>query len=159
MSPNLWAKFGTFSHTAAVSRGHEPGQKSYLQSGTLRSGFSTPIFSRSNPDSNVFTCSIEFSRYETAHFPKIILCRQESLKNSTTIYFFRQKVLKNIYDISSDDKQLFFRQKQITLEFCSEIQSELLSEKQQVSYRSVQQIFFWDVLLVRQLWIVNYYIK
>ena len=42
-----------------------------------------------------------------------------------------------MYDISSDDKQLFFRQKQITLEFWSEIQSELLSEKQQVSYRSV----------------------
>ena len=59
MSPNLWAKFGTFSHTAAVSRGHEPGQKSYLQSGTLKSGFTTPTFSRSNPDSNVFTCSIE----------------------------------------------------------------------------------------------------
>ena len=57
MRYNFWTKYGTSDHTAAVSRGHEPGQKSYLQSGTLKSGFSTPTFSRSNPD--VFTCSIE----------------------------------------------------------------------------------------------------
>ena len=59
MTYNFSTKYGTSDHTAAVSRGHEPGQKSYLQSGTLKSGFSTPTFSRSNPDSNVFTCSIE----------------------------------------------------------------------------------------------------
>ena len=64
---------------------------------------------------------------------KLLILQKISLKNSTTIYFFLQKLLKNIYDISSDDKQLFFRQKQITLEFWSEIQSELLLEKQQVS--------------------------
>ena len=59
MTYNFSTKYGTSDHTAAMSRGHEPGQKSYLQSGTLKSGFSTPTFSRSNPDSNVFTCSIE----------------------------------------------------------------------------------------------------
>ena len=37
---------------------------------------------------------------------KQILLWQQSLKNSTTIYFFRQKLLKHIYEISSDDKQL-----------------------------------------------------
>ena len=125
MTYNFSTKYGTSDHTAAVSRGHEPGQKSYLQSGTLKSGFSTPTFSRWNPDSNVFTCSIETQSISNCSFyKKKILLWQQSLKNSTTIYFFRQKLLKNMYDISSDDKQLFFRQKQITLEFWSEIQSE-----------------------------------
>ena len=59
MPHNFWTKFATSGHTAVVSRGHEPGQKSYLQSGTLKSCFSTPTFSRSIPDSNVFTCYIE----------------------------------------------------------------------------------------------------
>ena len=50
MMYNFWTKYGSSDHIAPMSKGHEPGQKSYLQSGTLKSGFSTPTFSRSNPD-------------------------------------------------------------------------------------------------------------
>ena len=85
MTYNFWTQYGTSDHIAALSRGHEPGQKSYLQSGTLKSGFTTPTFSRSNPDSNCFTCSIE-----PAHFTK---------KNPSLTGILEFKVLNSIVSV------------------------------------------------------------
>ena len=89
----FWTKYGSSDHIAPMSRGHEPGQKSYLQSGTLKSGFSTPTFSRSNPDSNVFTCSIETQSI----FKKKSFADRKPLSIPLPSTFFQQKLLKKYY--------------------------------------------------------------